>query len=224
MNAFATEDEARVAVIAACRALSAQGLNHGKSGNVSVRWHRGGADGLLVTPSALPYEAMTPDDLVWMSLADPPVVDGARRPSSEWRFHHAILGSRPDMGAVVHAHAPHATALACLPRVQREGIPAFHYMVAAAGGRSIPCAGYATFGTDALSAAALAALQGVRACLLANHGLIACGVTLERAMALAVEVEALARMYALLLPLGEPVVLSDEEMSRVLERFADYRP
>jgi len=224
MNAFATEDEARTAVIDACLRMSAQGLNHGKSGNASVRWHRGGADGLLLTPSALPYEAMTPDDLVWLSLADPPVVDGTRRPSSEWRFHHAILRRRPEVGAVVHAHAPHATALSCLPRVQREGIPAFHYMVATAGGRSIPCAGYATFGTDALSAAALSALEGVRACLLANHGLVACGPTLERALALAVDVEALARMYALLLPLGEPALLGAEEMTRVLKRFADYRP
>lgn len=224
MNAFATEDEARAAVIAACHRLSALGLNHGKSGNVSVRWHRGGADGLILTPSALPYEATTPDDLVWLSLADPPVVDGHRRPSSEWRFHHAILRTHAEAGAVVHTHAPHASALACLPRVQREGIPAFHYMVAAAGGRSIPCAGYATFGSDALSAAALSALQGVRACLLANHGMIAWGATLERALWLAVEVEALARMYATLLPLGEPALLGDEEMARVLARFADYRP
>ena len=152
------------------------------------------------------------------------MVDGPRRPSSEWRFHHDLYAHRSDVRAVVHTHATHCTALACLPAVQRDGIPPFHYMVAAAGGRDIRCAPYATFGSQALSDHALAALEGRRACLLAHHGMIATGLTLEAALALAVEVESLARMYAQALQLGGPAVLPDDEMTRVLERFADYRP
>jgi len=205
------------------------GINHGSAGNLSIRWHRGGADGLLITPSALPYERCGIDDVVWLSLVAPgastePRVDGRRRPSSEWRFHHDLYAHRADLQAIVHTHAPHCTALACLPRVQREGIPPFHYMVAVAGGRDVRCAPYATFGTQALSDHALAALQDRRACLLAHHGMIATGASLEAAMALAVEVEAMARAYALALQLGGPALLSDDEMARVLERFADYRP
>jgi L-fuculose-phosphate aldolase len=227
---FANEDAAREAVLAAARAMTPLGINHGSAGNVSLRWHRGGADGFLVTPSALPYERCGIDDLAWLSIAMPgggpatPVVDGPRRPSSEWRFHHDLYARRSDVRAVVHTHATHCTALACLPAVQRDGIPPVHYMVAAAGGRDIRCAPYATFGSQALSDHALAALEGRRACLLAHHGMIATGLTLEAALALAVEVESLARMYAQALQLGGPAVLPDDEMARVLERFADYRP
>lgn len=231
-----TEDDARRALLEAARSMTGLGLNHGSAGNVSVRWHRGGADGMLVTPSALPYERCTPDDVVWMPLAAPlavpgtagfdagPRSDGRRRPSSEWRFHHDLYTRRADVNAVVHAHAPHSAALACLPAVQRDGIPAFHYMVAAAGGADVRCAPYATFGTQALSDHALAALDGRRACLLAHHGLIAVGATLEAALALAVELEWLARTYAIALTLGGPARLDETEMATVLGRFADYRP
>lgn len=225
-----TEDAARAAVLEAARAMTPLGLNHGSAGNVSLRWHRGGADGMLVTPSALPYERCTPDDLVWMPIvargagdADP-VPDGHRRPSSEWRFHHDLYAARDDVRAVVHAHAPHCTALACLPDVQRDGIPAFHYMVAAAGGHDVRCAPYATFGTQALSDHAIAALAGRRACLLAHHGMIAVGATLEAALGLAVEVEWLARTWSVARTLGTPALLPDDEMARVLARFAGYRP
>jgi L-fuculose-phosphate aldolase len=212
--------------------MTGLGLNHGSAGNLSVRWHRGGADGLLITPSALAWDLCTVDDVVWMPIvaAPPdgtpvaPVPDGRRRPSSEWRFHHDLYARRADVRAVVHAHAPHSASLSCLPRVQRDGIPAFHYMVAAAGGTDVRCAPYATFGTQALSDHALAALQGRRACLLAHHGLIAVGTTLEAALGLAVELEWLARAYAQALVLGEPAILPADEMTRVLERFADYRP
>ena len=171
-----TENEARSALIETARAMAGLGLNHGSAGNVSVRWHRGGTDGLLVTPSALPYERCTPDDVVWMPVvpraagAADPVPDGHRRPSSEWRFHHDLYAARPDVEAIVHAHAPHCTALACLPAVQRAGIPAFHYMVAAAGGHDVRCAPYATFGTQALSDHALAALEGRRWLVLGDMG------------------------------------------------------
>ena len=219
------EAAARAALIDCARRMNALGINQGKSGNVSVRW-RGpdGRDGLLVTPSGLPYADTEPRHLAWMPLQarDERDAVGPLAPSSEWRFHRDIYSHRADAGAIVHTHAPHATALACLPRVQRDGIPAFHYMVAVAGGERIGCARYETFGTQALSDAAIEALGGRRACLLANHGMIALGGTLEAALALAVEVEALARMYALALSLGEPVVLPADEMARVLERFQTY--
>ncbi len=231
-NAPTTEDQARAAIIAAARSMTTLGINHGSAGNVSVRWHRGGSDGLLITPSALPCSACTPDDIVWLSLTRAaegegdrlPLADDRRRPSSEWRFHYDIYARRPDVAAVVHTHAPACAALSCLPAIQRDGIPAFHYMVAAAGGTDIRCAPYATFGTQALSDHALAALHHRRACLLAHHGMIATGTTLDAALALAVEVEWLARTYAQALQLGGPAILSDEAMAQVIDRFADYRP
>ena len=202
----------RKAVIAAAQRLEPPGIGRGASGNVSVR--AGG--GLLITPTGVPYDALTPGRIVWMDR------DGRHEgdwlPSSEWRFHCDILRRRPDLNAVVHTHAVHATALACHGR----GIPAFHYMVAAAGGRDIRCAPYATFGTAELAANAVRALEGRRACLLAHHGLIACGHTLDKAVALAAEVEALAAMYLTALEIGEPESLDDAEMQRILGKFATY--
>ena len=202
----------RRAIIEAARRMNALGINQGTSGNLSVR---AGA-GILVTPSGVPYEAMRPADIVDMAFDETwSCAVAGRRPSSEWRFHLDILRARPEFGAVVHTHAVHATALAC----QRRGIPAFHYMVAVADGDSIRCAPYATFGTAALSRHALKALDGRRACLLANHGLIACGKDLDAALALAVEVETLAAQYCLVLQTGKPKLLSEAEMKRVLEKF-----
>ena len=206
----------RQAVIATARQLNPLGINQGTSGNVSVRAGTGKKAGLLITPSGVPYDDLTPGRIVWMNLDGR--FEGDWQPSSEWRFHCDILRARPDLNAVVHTHATHATALACHGR----GIPPFHYMVAAAGGPDIRCAPYATFGTAELSAHAVEALEGRRACLLANHGLIACGHTLEKALALAVEVEALAGMYLGALQLGEPATLDADEMDRVLEKFATY--
>ena len=202
----------RKAVIAAARQLEPLGINQGTSGNISVR--AGG--GLLITPTGVPYDALTPARIVWMDMEGRH--DGDWLPSSEWRFHRDILRSRPDLNAVVHTHAVHATALACHGR----GIPAFHYTVAAAGGPDIRCAPYATFGTAELSANAVRALSDRRACLLANHGLIACGYTLEAALALAAEVETLAAMYLKALEIGEPAVLKDAEMQRILKKFTTY--
>ena len=146
------------------------------------------------------------------------VATGRREPSSEWRFHRDIYATRSEAQAIVHAHSPFATTLACLGR----DIPAFHYMVAVAGGDDIRCAPYATFGTQDLSDHAMSALQGRRACLLAQHGMIALGSTLSTALALAVEVEALAEMYWRALQVGEPHVLSADEMRTVLAKFATY--
>jgi L-fuculose-phosphate aldolase len=191
-----------------CRRMNASGINQGTSGNLSVR---SGA-GFLITPSSLSYDVMTPEDIVEMDF------DGTyvgRRPSSEWRFHRDILRSRTDVNAVLHCHSIYATTLAC----HHREIPSFHYMTAVAGGTTIRCAPYATFGTQALSDNALAALEGRFACLLGQHGQIALGKSMDAALWLAVEVETLARMYVQALTLGEPPVLSDEEMARVIEQM-----
>jgi L-fuculose-phosphate aldolase len=211
-----SETELRGLVIAAALAMNAAGINRGKSGNVSARWRDGDFDGFLVTPSALPYAQTEPADIVAVSLAGD--ARGRRPPSSEWRFHRDIYAQRPDAQAVVHVHAPFATSLACL----RRGIPAFHYMVAVAGGNDIRCAPYATFGTQALSDNVMEALAGRVACLMANHGMIAVGKSLQAALALAVEVETLAEMYWRALQVGEPALLSDDEMRVVLDKFAGY--
>jgi L-fuculose-phosphate aldolase len=213
LNGGASGAELRTMVVTACRELRRRGLTHGTSGNVSVRY---GARRFFVSPSGMDYEVLTADDV--------PLVDldgrwfGRCRPSSEWRFHRDILESRPDVGAIVHTHSPGATALACTGR----GIPAFHYMVAVAGGRDIRCAPYFTFGTQELSDAALAALKDRKACLLANHGVIATGADLASALALAGEVENLALQYSAALTLGEVRILDDAEMARVIEKFRSY--
>ena len=202
----------RQAIVATALQMNALGINRGKSGNVSARI--GG--GFLVTPSALPYDQTHPEDIV--TVRDDGSAVGRRTPSSEWRFHRAIYQARPEVQAIVHAHSPFATTLACLDR----GIPAFHYMVAVAGGADIRCASYATFGTQALADEVLRAMDGRRACLLSHHGMIATGASLEAALALAVEVETLAEMYWRVLQIGEPTILSEQEMKIVLARFADY--
>ena len=188
------------------------GLNQGSSGNVSVRSH----EGFLITPSGQDMYSLTAADMVALDMSGS--VLGAGRPSSEWRFHRDIYAAFPEAEAVVHAHSPFAVALACL----RRDIPAFHYMVAMAGGVDIRCAAYATFGTQALSDAVLAALQDRRACLMANHGLLAWGYSLPAALALAREVEALSGQYLNACQVGQPVLLSAAEMQEVLEKFKDY--
>lgn len=206
------ELDLRRQIIETCLGMNRQGINQGAAGNVSVRH----GDGLLITPSGLPYDGMDPSDIVFLDRNGEP--EGNRNPSSEWRFHYDILRARPDAGAVLHAHAPYCTTLACLGRE----IPAFHYMVAVAGGDSIRCAPYATFGSQELSDNALAALKGRKACLLANHGMICIDRDLTAVLALAVEVETLARQYCQALQLGKPVILPAAEMRRVLEKFKAY--
>jgi L-fuculose-phosphate aldolase len=204
-------------IVETCRAMNALGINQGTSGNVSARH----GDSLLITPSGLPYEEMTPEDIVPMPLdgADGRY-GGKRAPSSEWRFHLDIMRARPEVGAVVHTHSTYATALA----ICGLEIPAVHYMIAAAGGSTIRVAAYATYGTAALSENALAALEGRSACLLANHGVIATGPSLQRALWLAGEVETLAEQYVLARTLGRPQVLPDDEIARVVEKFKSYGP
>ena len=203
----------RTMVVAACRELTRRGLTYGTSGNVSVRYDE---RQFFVSPSGMDYEALQPDDVPLMDLEGRWF--GRRRPSSEWRFHRDIFKSRRDVGAIVHTHSPQATALACTGR----GIPAFHYMVAVAGGRDVRCAPYHGFGTQELSDAALAALRDRKACLLGNHGVIATGADLPSAVSLAGEVENLALQYCAALSLGEVRILDDAEMGRVVEKFRTY--
>ncbi len=199
----------------ACRMAPAN-LNRGSAGNLSVRTRENGLDGYLITPSGMDYEVLVPEDIVFMRLDGTP--DGRRKPSSEWRFHHDIYAARPDAGAILHAHSPFATSLACL----RRDIPPFHYMIARFGGDTIRCADYATFGSQALSDNALVALRDRCACLLANHGLLVFGKTLAQLFALAVEFEALCEQYWRACQLGQPVLLDPDEMATVQAKFASY--
>jgi L-fuculose-phosphate aldolase len=207
-----TESPLRTEIVSCAQRMNALRLNRGTSGNVSAR----GAHGFLITPTGLGYEAMLPEDIV--AIAWNGHAQGTRQPSSEWRFHRDIYATRTEVGAIVHAHSTFATTLSCLGR----GIPAFHYMVAIAGGSDIRCAEYATFGTQTLSDNALAAMESRRACLLANHGMIAVGASLAAALALAVEVEALAEQYWAALQIGEPKLLPEDEMRIVLGKLSDY--
>ena len=200
-------------VVAAGQALARRGLSAGTTGNVSLRH----ATGFFVSPSGVPYESMSAGDVVQMDLRGQTVA-GHRAPSSEWRLHLGLYRARSEVDAIVHAHPRYATALACTGR----DIPAFHYMVAIAGGDSIRCAPYASFGTEELAENAARALEGRRACLLANHGAIAVGADLESALDLMVEVEELAAQYAIALSVGDVTLLSPEEMARMLERFKTY--
>ena len=202
----------RELIIATALDMNELRLNRGKSGNISARIDKG----FLVTPTGLAYESMQPGDVVAMKQDG--TAHGARLPSSEWRFHRDIYAARREVGAIVHAHSPFATSIACLGR----DIPPFHYMIAVAGGKDIRCAAYATFGTQQLSDHALRALEGRKACLLANHGMIAVGTSLSAALALAVEVEALAEQYWRALQIGTPNVLPDAEMEVVLAKFRTY--
>ena len=205
----------RATVIETALAMNTAGINVNKSGNVSARCARGPLHGFVVTPTALPYRTLEPGDLVFVSGTGD--ASGAQAPSSEWRFHRDIYAARPEFAAIVHTHSAHATALACHGR----GLPSFHYMVASAGGE-VRCAPYAAFGTQTLSDHAVRALEDRRACLLAHHGVIACGSSLDDALALAIEVEHLAHMYLVACALGEPPRLDPDEMTRVLDRFESY--
>lgn len=205
---------AREDLVAAVARLDQLGLNRGSTGNLSVRAAQGG---FWITPTGMPPEEITPRALVRLADDGTPL-EGDWAPSSEWPFHRAIYSARADLGAVVHMHSPHATALACL----RRGLPSFHYMVAVAGGDSVPCTGYHLFGTEALSQAVAAAFADRHACLMANHGLVAGGRDIAQAMKVALEVESLCGIYLQTLAVGEPVLLGPDEMAAVIERFKSY--
>lgn len=203
-------------VIETCLDLERRGLNQGTAGNISVRLGADPADGILITPTALPYVLMQPEDMVRMRFDGTHA--GRREPSSEWRFHLDIYRTRPEVGAIVHTHSGYATTLACL----RREIPAFHYMIALFGGGNIRCSEYATYGTQELSDHLLKALEGRSAALMGSHGLVVLGPNLQRALALTVEAETLAAMYWRAAQMGQPRLLSDPEIHRVREKFAAY--
>jgi L-fuculose-phosphate aldolase len=210
-----SELEVRKKIIRLCLQMNATGLNQGTSGNISAR-HEGA---MLITPSGIPYEKLLPEDIARMSLDDEGGEwEGPCKPSSEWDFHKSILRDKPALNGIIHTHSMFATIVS----IGRDDIPACHYMIAAFGGNTVRCADYATFGTPELSASILVAMKERSACLLANHGMIAGGRDLDNAMWAAVELETLARMYYHARLAGGMVILPDDEMARVLEKFKTY--
>ncbi len=207
-----TETSLREELLKTARDMNAVGINQGSSGNVSVRC----GDGYLITPSGMPYDECTPEDMVMMDMSGE--WSGPYKPSSEWRFHQDLYAARADAKAIVHVHSTFATTIACLGKE----IPSFHYMVAVAGGKTIRCARYETFGTQELSDAVVDAMEDRTACLMANHGMIASGPNLKKSLAMAVEVEKLSEMYWRVLQLGGGNMLSDSEMDTILEKFKGY--
>ena len=211
----ATEKLLRTGIVAQCRRMNGLGLNQGTAGNISARNGRT----MLITPSAMPYDALQPDMIAAMPLdGEYGAWKGRFKPSSEWRFHLDIMRARDDVGAIVHTHAVHCTALAMAHR----SIPAAHYMIALFGGPIVKCTPYAPYGTKDLSDLALAGLEDRHAVLLGNHGAITLGATLDQAMHRMMELETLARMYLLSLAAGKPKLLSDVEISITVERFKSY--
>ncbi len=206
------ELQLRREIVEAGLAMSRLGINKGTSGNISVRH----GNGFLISPTGLAYDKMTPDHIVAVNWDA--TFEGDVLPSSEWRFHRDILKARPDLNAVIHTHSTHATAVSILHR----DIPAIHYMVTAAGGSSVRCAPYETFGSQALADRVLTALEGRRACLMAHHGVIAAHTSVSLALALAVTIEELATEYLLCLSVTEPPVLSDAQVAEALEKFKTY--
>ena len=205
-------DVLRQQLLETASAMNASDLNQGASGNLSARFE----DGFLITPSGMDYAGLSTSDIVWMDFDGN--TRGLRKPSSEWRFHAAIYQHRPEAKAVLHAHPVSCSTLACLGK----GIPAFHYMVAIAGGKDIRCADYATFGTAELSGFVIEALEDRKACLMAHHGMTCFEKDLPRALALAIEVEHLATVYGRILTLGDAEILPDSEMEKVLKKFSSY--
>ena len=203
----------RKQIIETAIAFNTSGLSVGTSGNLSVRTPQG----YFITPTGIPYIQLKEADIAEMDLKGN-IIHGDLKPSSEWHFHQGIYQAREEINAIVHVHSDYATGIACT----RQDIPAFHYMVAKAGGNSIRCAEYATFGSEALSENAVKALEDRRACLLANHGMIILGEDLDSAYKLAKEVENLAKQYCISKQLGEVVLLDDDEMDLNLKKFKTY--
>jgi L-fuculose-phosphate aldolase len=209
------EKALRAEIVARCREMNASGINQGTSGNISARFE----DRMLISPSAVPYDQMEPEMIASIALDDPSGAwEGPLKPSTEWRFHLRLLQGREDAGAVVHAHSMYCTVLA----IAGKGIPACHYMMAAFGGTDVKCSGYARFGTAELSDLALEAMGGRTACLLANHGMIAIGESLPKAMWRAIELETIAKQYYLSLAIGGPNLLSDAQIEETIAAFGGY--
>lgn len=200
-------------IIAACLKMREDGVNQGTAGNISVRFK----DGMLITPSGMPYEIMKPEDIVFVNSKGEAEKD--KIPSSEWRFHLSILKDNPNFNAVIHNHAVYSSMVSIL---NIDYIPAIHYMVGVAGGNKIPCAKYATYGTQELCDNISKAMKGYKACILNNHGLVASDETLQKAYHVMMEVENLARLYIGVKTIGDFSILPDSEMEIVLEKFKNY--
>ena len=195
-------------IIKTCLKMESSGINQGTSGNLSARYK----NGFLITPSSLPYNEMSPEDIVEMNWNGEYL---GKQPSSEWRFHRDILKSRNDINVVLHFHSINATAIAC----HEKDIPAFHYIIGLAGGNNIRCAKYATFGSQELSDNALIALRDRLACLLGHHGMICLGKTFKKALWLGSEVEAMSKIYIKALSIGNTQILSEKEMEKVVKQM-----
>jgi L-fuculose-phosphate aldolase len=215
-NHAAADIDLRELAVNAIRKLDALGMNRGSTGNLSLRCSQGGQGGMLITPTGMGADDLRPQDMVWRGWDG--TLRGDWQPSSEWHFHQAIYLARPDLQAIVHTHSTYAAALACL----RRELPPFHYMIAVAGGDTVPCVPYHLFGTEALSNAVAGAMKDRDACLMANHGLVAAGATLAKAMKVVQEIESLCQVYLQALAVGEPAVLSKIEMAQVIEKFRSY--
>ena len=209
--------EKRKEVITYSIKLNTTNLSPLRSGNISVRSIENSVEGFLITPSGKKYDTLKEEDIVFVSNKGNH--DTNLKPSSEWRFHKDIYLKKPDAKAIVHAHSPHATAVSA----HGKDIPAFHYMIALAGGDSIKCAKYATFGTQELSDNIINALEDRKACLMSNHGQVAFGENLESAFELAEELENICHQYINTIKLGNPKILSSSEMDVILEKVKNYK-
>ena len=210
-------------VIKFAQKLNSTNLSPLRSGNVSVRANRNNIEGFFITPSGKKYESLEPNDIVFLSLNEEydfiKMFNSGLNPSSEWRFHQDIFLKKKEAKAIVHAHSPHATAVSSYG----ESIPAFHYMIALAGGEDIKCAEYGTFGTKELSANIIKALENRKACLMSNHGQVAFGQNLNQAFELAEELENICQQYIIALKIGKPKILSSAEMQKILEKIKNYK-
>ena len=216
MTTASDTPELRQTIIDACRWMNQRGINQGTSGNIS---HRVDGDCMLITPSGVPYDRLTAEMIVRMPL-EGAIPTQKFKPSTEWRFHQALLRAKPGMQAVVHAHPPHASAVS----IQRRPLLAVHYMIAAFGGDTVPLAPYHLFGGAELAGAVAETMVDRHGCLMANHGAVVVGETLDRALWRLEELEVLARMDIMSRIGGEPHILSSEEIDAVIEEFADYGP
>ena len=205
-------------VIKYSKKLNITNLSALRSGNISARAKEKGVDGFYITPSGRKYSSLKTKDIIFVSLKG--VYDKKKgKPSSEWRFHQDIYVNKKEAKAIVHAHSTCATAVS----THQKSIPAFHYMVAVAGGEDIKCSKYATFGTKNLSKNIIKALNNRTACLIANHGQVAFGENLEKTFELAQEIENICHQYINSLRIGIPKILSKKEMKIVLEKFKNYK-
>ena len=215
--------ELKKEVIKYAQKLNSTNLSPLRSGNVSIRVTNNNVEGFLLTPSGKRYENLVPEDIVFLALKEEydnlKLFNTSLNPSSEWRFHQDIYLKKKEAKAIVHAHSSHATAVSA----HGKSIPAFHYMIALAGGDDIKCAEYATFGTTELSKNIIKSLENRKACLMSNHGQVAFGVNLKQAFELAEEVENICHQYIIALKIGNPKILSSVEMNKILDKIKHYK-